>query len=117
MQSHGNEWKMQFTELLKHFLQSNVFPSDIKLQLSVSLKSPAASSCADDALMRVLRNYDEVKEGHFLVEQIQLGGIFQTKNGRQYRREEQIRKRIKAVEIETGRVYLFSPIYEVIKVS
>jgi hypothetical protein len=67
--------------------------------------------------MRVLRNYDEIKENHFLVEQIQPGGIFQTKNGRRYRREEKIRKRIKAVEIETGRVYLFSPIYEVIKVN
>ena len=117
VQSHGKEWKSQFAELLKHFLQSDVFPSDIKLQLSASLKSPAASSCADDALMRVLRNYDEVKEGHLLVEQILPGEIFQTKNGRQFRREEQIRKRIKAVELQTGRIYLFSPIYEVIKVN
>ena len=117
VQSHGKEWKIQFAELLKHFLQCDVFPSDIKRQLYASLKSPAASSCADDALMRVLRNYDKVKEGHLLVEQIQRGEIFQTINGRQFRREEQIRKRIKAVEIDTGRVYLFSPIYEVIKVT
>ncbi len=117
VQSHGKEWKLQFAELLKHFLLSDVFPSDIKQQLSASLKSPAASSCADDALMRVLRNYDQVKEGHLLVEQILPGEIFQTKNGRQFRREEQIRKRIKAVELQTGRIYLFSPIYEVIKVN
>jgi hypothetical protein len=117
VQSHGNEWKMQFSELLQHFLKNKVFPDDINQQLASSLLSPAASSCADDALMRVLRNYDEIKENHFLVEQIQPGGIFQTKNGRRYRREEKIRKRIKAVEIETGRVYLFSPIYEVIKVN
>ena len=114
--SHGKEWKLQFSELLKHFLQNEVFPNDIRLQLTASLKSPAASSCADDALMRVLRKYDNIKDGHFLVEEIQPGSCFQTKNGKIYRREETIRKRIRAVEIDTGRVYLFSPIYEVIKV-
>lgn len=115
--SHGKEWKMQFSELLKHFLQTEIFPNDIKQQLTASLKSPAASSCADDALMRVLRKYDQIKDGHCLVEEIQQGACFQTKNGKIYRREEKIRKRIKAVEIDTGRVYLFSPIYEVIKVG
>ena len=114
--SHGKEWKLQFSELLKHFLQNEVFPNDIRLQLTASLKSPAASSCADDALMRVLRKYDNIKDGHFLVEEIQQGSCFRTKNGKIYRREETIRKRIRAVEIDTGRVYLFSPIYEVIKV-
>lgn len=115
--SHGKEWKLQFAELLKHFLQNGIFPDDIRLQLTASLKSPAASSCADDALMRVLRKYDEIKENHYLVEEIQPGTYFQTKNGKIYRRDEKIRKRIKAVEVDTGRVYLFSPIYEVIKVG
>ena len=115
--SHGKEWKMQFSELLKHFLNNDVFPNDIRQQLSESLKSPAASSCADDRLMRVLRKYDKIKDGHLLVEEIQPGACFQTKNGKIYRREEKVRKRIKAVEIDTGRIYLFSPIYEVIKVG
>jgi len=115
--SHGKEWKMQFSELLKHFLQTEVFPNDIRQQLTASLKSPAASSCADDALMRVLRKYDQIKDDHFLVEEIQQGACFQTENGKIYRREEKIRKRIRAIEIDTGRVYLFSPIYEVIKVG
>lgn len=115
--SHGKEWKLQFAELLKHFLQNEVFPNDIRQQLTASLKSPAASSCADDALMRILRKYDQVKEDHYLVEEIQPGTCFQTKNGKIYRREEKIRKRIRAVEVDTGRVYLFSPIYEVIKIG
>lgn len=59
--SHGKEWKMQFSELLKHFLLTEIFPNDIKQQLTASLKSPAASSCADDALMRILRKYDQIK--------------------------------------------------------
>jgi hypothetical protein len=115
--SHGREWKNQFSDLLKHFIQSNIFPQDIRLQIAASMKSPAASSCADDALMRVLRKYDAVKENHFLVEEIEQGRCFQTKNGKVYKREEKIRKRIKATEVDTGRVYLFSPIYEVMKVD
>lgn len=115
--SHGREWKNQFSDLLKHFTQSNIFPQDIRLQIAASMKSPAASSCADDALMRVLRKYDAVKENHFLVEEIEQGQCFQTKNGKLYKREEKIRKRIRAIEVDTGRVYLFSPIYEVMKVN
>jgi predicted SprT family Zn-dependent metalloprotease len=114
--SHGREWKNQFSDLLKHFIQSNIFPQDIRLQIAASMKSPAASSCADDAL-RVLRKYDAVKENHFLVEEIEQGQCFQTKNGKLYKREEKIRKRIRAIEVDTGRVYLFSPIYEVMKVN
>lgn len=115
--SHGTEWKDQFSDLLKHFIQSNIFPQDIRLQIAASMKSPAASSCADDALMRVLRKYDAVKENHLLVEEIEQGRCFQTKNGKVYKREEKIRKRIRAIEVDTGRVYLFSPIYEVMKVD
>ena len=115
--SHGREWKDQFSDLLNHFIQSNIFPQDIRLQIAASMKSPAASSCADDALMRVLRKYDAVKENHFLVEEIEQGRCFQTKNGKVYKREEKIRKRIRAIEVDTGRVYLFSPIYEVMKVD
>lgn len=111
--SHGREWKAQFSDLLKQFLQSNLFPKDISHQLSVSLSNPAASSCADDGLMRVLRKYDPIKEGYCLVEELPLGSLFVIKNNRVFKREERVRKRIKAVEIDTGKVYLFSPVYEV----
>jgi hypothetical protein len=111
--SHGQEWKGQFADLLKQFLQSRLFPEDIASQLSISLRNPAASSCADDALMRILRKYDPVKEGHCLVEELPVGSVFVIKNNRIFRREEKVRKRIKAVEISTGKVYLFSPVYEV----
>lgn len=115
--SHGKEWKLHFSALLQHFILNDVFPDDIKVQLKVSLKNPAASSCADDDLMRVLRNYDQVKADHFLIEEIPQGSCFQTPNGKIYRREERIKKRIRAVEVDTGRVYLFSPIYEVLKLQ
>jgi hypothetical protein len=111
--SHGKEWKGQFADLLKQFLQSSLFPQDIAHQLALSLQNPAASSCADDALMRILRKYDPAKEGYCLVEELTIGSLFVIKDNRIFRRGEKVRKRIKAVELSTGKVYLFSPVYEV----
>lgn len=111
--SHGTEWKQQFSDLLKQFLISGVFPSDIKEQLMRSLKSPTASSCADDGLMRILRKYDPIKEGYCLVEELSIGSQFMIRNERKFIRQEKIRKRIKAIEVATGKIYLFSPVYEV----
>jgi hypothetical protein len=111
--AHGKEWKQQFSELLKHFLETSLFPIDIRNQLIQSLTNPAASSCADVNLMRVLRKYDPMKEGHCLVEELQVGSEFMIKGGRKFERGERVRKRIKATEIATGKVYLFSPVYEV----
>ncbi len=113
--AHGTEWKAEFAALLTQFLSSSFFPDDVRSQLLKSLKNPAASSCADDALMRVLRKYDLKKEGFFMVEELMPGDLFLIKNGRVFRREERLRKRIRAVEVQTGKVYLFSPVYEVRK--
>ena len=114
--SHGKEWKSQFSDLLAHFVQAQLFPNDIKMQLSKSMASPAASSCADDALMRVLRKYDPHKEGFCLVEELKEGECFKISNGRIFKRMHQQRKRIQAIEISTNKIYLFSPVYEVEKV-
>ena len=111
--AHGKEWKQQFSELLKQFVGASFFPSDIRFQLEKSLTNPAASSCADVNLMRVLRKYDTVKEGHCLVEELTIGAKFEIKGNRIFECGERVRKRIKATEVSTGKVYLFSPVYEV----
>jgi predicted SprT family Zn-dependent metalloprotease len=117
VEAHGKEWKQQFSELLKHFVGASFFPRDIKLQLEQSLTNPAASSCADVNLMRVLRKYDPVKEGHCLVEELAIGTKFAIKGNRIFECGERVRKRIKATEVSTGKVYLFSPVYEVKLIS
>jgi SprT protein len=78
------------------------------------LQNPAASSCGDEKLLRVLHNYDEKAEGIHLVEQLPEGGLFSIKGGRIFRKGEKVRKRYKCVEVKTGKLYLFSPVYEVV---
>jgi hypothetical protein len=111
--SHGKEWKQHFSGILKQFVGKNYLPGDVELALRQSIHNPAASSCADDDLMRVLKRYDQQKDNHFLVEQLSLHQLFRTKDGRVFRKGERIRKRYRCEEVATKKVYLFSPVYEV----
>jgi hypothetical protein len=115
--SHGREWKAQFTLLLKEFMADDVFPSDIRKAIALSMNNPAASSCAEDDLLRVFRKYDQTQPGHCFVEEIEQGGLFSIKDGRVFRRGAKMRKRYKCTEVATGREYLFSPVYEVKRVQ
>ncbi len=113
VQAHGKEWKFIFGNMLQQFVEKKVFPTDIEKEVMMSLKSPAASSCAEDGLLRVLRKYDINKSNAQLIEEISFGSLFRTKDGRIFRIDEKLRKRFKCTEIKTGKVYLFSPVYEV----
>jgi len=113
VQAHGKEWKDEFGKILAKFLLHKIFPPDIEKALMNTLQNPAASSCGDEKLLRVLHNYDEKKAGMTLIEQLPAGTLFAIKGGRIFKKEEKIRKRYKCVEVKTGKYYLFSPVYEV----
>jgi len=104
---------MIYAQMLAQFLKTKVFPADIEKELMLSLQNPAASSCAEDGLLRVLRKYDAKESHHRLVEELPAHSIFKTNDGRIFKKEEKLRKRFKCTEVKTGRVYLFSPVYEV----
>ena len=111
--AHGKEWKAVYGNLLSVFTERDIFPDDIKTALLQSLHNPAASSCAEEDLMRVLRNYDAPKEGIYMLEQLPENTIFVTKDGRQFIKGNRLRKRYRCKEVVTGALYLFSPVYEV----
>ena len=113
VQSHGKEWKFIFGQLLDQFIRHEVFPIDIKHALLQSLQNPAASSCADDVLLRVLKTYDKRKENVVFVENLLEGQLFKTHDGKVFKKGEKLRKRFKCIEVATKRLYLFSPVYEV----
>lgn len=117
VQAHGKEWKTVYGQLLQQFLEHRIFPSDIEKELLHSLKNPAASSCAEDGLLRVLRKYDTRPAHQKLVEDIPFNELFQLKDGRIFQKGEKLRKRFKCREVATGKFYLFSPVYEVEQAS
>jgi len=115
--AHGKEWKMIYGRMLADFVNHNIFPADIEAELKRSLTNPAAGSCAEEHLMRVLRRYDAEKENIMLVEEVPLNTLFVTKDGRVFRKGEKLRKRYRCTEVKTRLVYLFSAIYEVVPVK
>jgi hypothetical protein len=114
---HGREWKNLYGDLLKDFLMANIFPADVRSELELILHNPAASSCAEEGLLRVLRRYDKPSAIRILVEELAIGEKFMIKGGRIFERGEKLRKRIRCVELHEKRTYLFSPLYEVVRIT
>lgn len=112
---HGTEWKNNFKKMMRPFFEADVFPPDVRKAITGYLDNPAASSCSDLNLFRVLQRYDAKPDGHQLisVENLPASGLFTMKNGKVFRKENIIRKRYRCVEIKTGLVYLFNPLAEV----
>ncbi|OKS88828.1 SprT family zinc-dependent metalloprotease [Mucilaginibacter polytrichastri] len=110
---HGIEWKQNFKKMMQPFFDQQVFPPDIRQAITNYLNNPAASSCSDLNLYRSLRQYDAPKESMLTVEKLPANSVFKLKDGRVFRKGEQLRKRFKCVEVSSKRVYLFSPVAEV----
>jgi SprT protein len=108
---HGEEWKNSFKKLMLPFLNTDYFPADIIHVLQAYMSNPAASSCTDIALLRVLKKYDR-PTSLVLVEDIMHGAAF-IYNERKFIKVEKSRKRYKCMEVKTKAVYLFNPLTEV----
>lgn len=115
--SHGKQWKHEYGQIIIEFANKNLFPADVHTELVKTAKNPGASTNAEKALQRVLRNYDEKKEQHFLVEELPAGALFIINGGRVFRKGVKRKIRYECVEISSNKVYLFSPVYEVKRVG
>jgi SprT protein len=56
---HGIEWKNAFSELLRPFIDANIFPPEIAENLDKEGYEMFYSTSADASLMRVLKKYDK----------------------------------------------------------
>ena len=113
IQAHGAQWKNEFGKILAGFISKKIFPADIEKELIKTLKSPAASSCAEAPLTRILKRYDPHKPGSFLLEELPDESLFRFKNGHIYKKEKKIRTRFLCKDVVTNKQFLFSPITEV----
>lgn len=110
---HGAHWKHEYGVILSGFLSRRVFPADVEAELLKTVKNPAASSCTEESLLRVLRKYDRQKPGFCLVEDVPENGVFRLRNGKTFQRMKKARKRIICRDTHTNRLFYFSPVAEV----
>jgi len=110
---HGSEWKNEYKKLMRYFMSSSIFPDNVMQALNAYMANPAASSCSDENLLRVLRTYD-IKNNKLLhVEEIPQGATFVYGKNNHFVKHEKIRKRYRCIEIKSKREYYFSPLAEV----
>lgn len=110
---HGEQWKNEFSKILARFIVKKIFPADIEAWLMRSVQNPAASSCAEDGLLRVLKKYDLHKPGIYFVEELPAHSSFRVKGGKIFTKGDKVRKRFLCKENSTGKLFLFSPVAEV----
>jgi SprT protein len=109
---HGEEWKQEYRLLMEPFMRNLIFPEDISQALRRYMQDPAASSCSDISLTRVLKKYD-LHSSHLVhLEEIPIQTLFDY-NGRQFIKGNKVRTRFKCKEVLSNRYYLFNPIAEV----
>jgi len=109
---HGKEWKQNFQKLMQPFLTPDIFPLEIFSALRSYMQNPAATSCTDTKLLRVLKLHDQESDLLFL-ERLPANTLFLYNGSKIFKKGDKVRKRIKCVEIKSGSVYLFNPLTEV----
>lgn len=112
---HGEEWKSEFRKHMEPFFHLGIFPSDLMFILARYLRNPAAASCSDHQLLRVLKKYDtEDKNGQTVfLETLPYKSVFLYRDHRVFIKGERIRTRFRCKELATGHYYLFNPLTEV----
>ncbi len=113
---HGEEWKLHYKMLMQQFLIPEIFPLDVITALRKYMNNPAASSCSDLNLLRILKKYDE-RQHTVLLEDLTTGTTFSYNDSRYFIKGEQVRKRFKCKEVKTSRMYLFNPLTEVLPIN
>jgi len=113
IQAHGIQWKKEYRIILSRFISQKIFPADIEAELLKTLNDPAASSCAEAPLLRVLKRYDPHKPGIFLLEELPYESWFRVKNGNIYSKGNKVRTRFLCKDLSTKKLFLFSPVAEV----
>ncbi len=112
---HGIEWKNCFITLAKPAIDSHAFPKDIEIALRKYFQNPAASTCADPNLLKILQNYDETPS--ILVEDLKQGSVFELENGRVFLKGEKRRTRYYCICQHTKKAYLVSGVAKIKKLA
>lgn len=110
---HGSEWKKEYALLMTEFLEQDIFPDSLQRGLIDYMENPAASSCADANLYKILKSFDPNHHEILHLEDIPENSIFRLVNGRIFVKKDKLRKRYRCLEVQTKRMYLVNPLAEV----
>ncbi|MFU8843079.1 MAG: SprT-like domain-containing protein [Bacteroidales bacterium] len=112
---HGKEWKKEFTELMKPFLNEDIFPKTLLPHVVQYMTNPGAST-SNSHLIKYLRSYDPPSDGSMLAD-LPERSYFSVPNGVVFQKLEKIRKRYKCKRLDNQRIYLVNSMLYVHRVE
>ena len=111
---HGNEWKTEYKNLICILNPFLTFPQDINNAFLAYMENPKASISNCYELVRALKRYDAPSKNTATIESLYHNQVFKTKSGREFQNLGKIRRRHRCIELNSGKVYLFNPLAEVL---
>ena len=112
---HGFQWKSKFKELLIPVINNKVFPDDILSPLAKYAINPKASTDTDLDLSIALNKYNVSISTYVL--DLEQGDKFKASNKKNYLVIRKRRKRYECMEIDSKKIYLFSPNHKIMKIT
>lgn len=112
---HNNIWKMLFADLLRIFIEKNVFPEDVESALIKHIPKITSSDFLDIDLTRTLLSYDNnCEEGNDLIflSDLPVDSRFMH-NHKTFIKQKQLRKYFLCKELKTNRMYRYHPLAKV----
>ena len=106
LKPHGKEWQRAFQEVMAPVMHAGIFPDHILRALKDHMSSPAASSCSDPLLHRLLSG-EEPSENRLLLSSVVSGRAFIFQD-RPFIKLKSLRSRCECRCIRTGKLYRIS---------
>ena len=113
---HGEQWKQAYRILGQQFLNTGLLPESVHQAFGNYLRNPSASSTSCIPLAETLRAFDPLRDST-LVSELPADALFALPDGRVFRRGDKLRKRFRCLCLNNKRLYLFSPLAEIIPVK
>jgi SprT protein len=111
---HGPEWKESYHKLLKPLMNPFVFPEDILSPLLLSFSGNVSKVKANQSLELALKKYD-TPDGREFIKDLPEGTVFYLPSGRAFLKQQRVRKRFRCKCLDNRRIYLFTPMFPVLR--
>jgi hypothetical protein len=116
LKPHGKRWQDQYASLLRELTGKGIFPSDLEPLIADHLAQPGSYSKSNLLLARALHARNAVSN-IILLEELPDHSRFRLPDGRQFIKQQKLRKWYRCQSLDNGRTYRVSPVTPVTPVE
>lgn len=111
---HGNEWKLNYSNLVVNFIKNDCFKSEVVDILRKNIQNIVK---AENLVVRFYHKSENLEDGLLYIEQLSPQTRFKINNGMQFQLIEKLKKRYKCLCLNNNKLYVFQPFAKVKKIG